>query len=191
MTSPKALLKELISNATTLENLTTNKPTFSYLYEGKMNYTVINSILIALKEVLIKENFCDFIPFVTRKRIYAITVEILYNAFKNSASPQKPVFLFFKIHKDRFIICCGNLIRSQTKEFIKNKIDTINQLSERELKELYFKELKNNFTEQGGAGLGLIEIGLKSTSLPPLNYEFIETQENNLVFFILSIEVKI
>lgn len=69
----------------------------------------------------------------------------------------------YRLGPEGFVINSINPILEQDKASLKNLVDEINAKDSKELKELYLKKLnENQFTEKGGAGLGLIELARKS-----------------------------
>lgn len=70
-----------------------------------------------------------------------------------------------------YFICCGNRIHVNDVVQLKNRIETVRNLSKEELKTLY-KEKRRQEPEPGskGAGLGLIEIARKSSRPPEYNF---------------------
>ncbi|MBL7113943.1 MAG: hypothetical protein ISS19_18535, partial [Bacteroidales bacterium] len=70
-----------------------------------------------------------------------------------------------------FIIRSANPILKDDIGRVKNKIDKINTLNSEEMRLLYRETITNGeFTEQGGAGLGLIEMA--KISCHPIHYKF-------------------
>lgn len=105
---------------------------------------------------------------------------------KNSTGvPDK--FFQVNIYADMVCLSSANTVDMKTKHHISNKINQLNALTEEELKELHQTLLKSSdFTEKGGAGLGLIEMARKSRH--PLRYYFVDINEHESQFF-LSLEV--
>lgn len=68
-------------------------------------------------------------------------------------------------------IFSSNLVNTQDKSFLENRLNFINNQNPEQLKELYTRVLDEGILgKKGGAGLGLIEIARKSTS--PIQIEF-------------------
>jgi hypothetical protein len=106
-----------------------------------------------------------------RKKSSFLIGESFQNIVKHGIKEKQPLSKlkynkdFFKIgiHDDRIVISSGNVINSKNVPNIKEKIDHINSLSDKELKALKQKVLEfGEVSEKGGAGLGLIEMVRKS-----------------------------
>jgi hypothetical protein len=87
-----------------------------------------------------------------------------------------------------FYISSANLVENKDIEGLKSKIEQINKLSKEELKKLYINVLSNQeFSNKGGAGLGLIEMARKSGQ--KLDFEF-EYYDDKYSYFYLQIKFK-
>ena len=73
------------------------------------------------------------------------------------------------------------------KENLESALNTVNNASQEELKEMYKKQIKEGkISEKGGAGLGLIDIARKTEE--PLEYQFLQLDQDTF-FFILKVEI--
>jgi len=81
-----------------------------------------------------------------------------------------------------YFIQTGNLVSDTNASILKSRIDYLNTLSKKELRQYYKERMKagNDNPASKGAGLGLIEIARRSTS--PIEYAF-EPGENGLQYF--------
>jgi hypothetical protein len=71
----------------------------------------------------------------------------------------------------KYFIRTTNPIRNNDVAYLKEKIDQVNGSSSDELRQLYRQTIMNGqFTDKGGAGLGLIEMVKISNN--PLQYKF-------------------
>lgn len=114
-----------------------------------------------------------------RKRVYHVMVECIENLYHHTersdveidaANNPFAVFTLMKEEKDYFLTT-GNYIKNSDIPKLKEVIDNVNSLSMEEKKAEYKKILKNKlFSEKGGAGLGMIEIAIRSSG--KLDYEF-------------------
>lgn len=110
-----------------------------------------------------------------RKKVYTVFVELIQNLFHH-AEPglvQKPNSNLAEIilTKDDFnyLIKTGNYIKNVKIPPLKSWIDKINNLSPQELKKTYLDVMQNSeFSEKGGASLGIIDIVRKSKN--PVQY---------------------
>lgn len=97
---------------------------------------------------------------------------------------------FFQINflPHRVIIASKNLVENQRINTLDDKINEINELDKDSLKDTWKKTIsEGNFSKEGGAGLGVIEMARKSGM--PLRKKFTPLN-NNLSQFFLAIELK-
>jgi hypothetical protein len=88
-----------------------------------------------------------------------------------------------------FYIGSVNIIENKKINYVKSKLNEVNDLDEDDLHLLYKKILTNNqFTDAGGAGLGFIEMARKTNQ--KLQYDFVKINEEYSYFYLL-IRVKI
>ena len=121
-----------------------------------------------------------------RKKSSFLIAESFQNLVKHGIKEKQPLSKlkynrdYFKIgiHDDRIVISSANIIRKTNTSTIKEKVDHINSLTDKELKALKQEVLEfGEVSEKGGAGLGLIEMVRKS-GLPlidkiiPLNDDY-------------------
>ena len=157
-------------------------------YSGPVDYDKLNMLL---KELMQAVEFSE-LDKVTGKRVYGIVVEILENIIKYSESgfnekhAGEPSISVEK-KEDRIFIKAGNTVRREVAERIINKIQEVNNLREKALKDLYEKRINEESKKDAtGAGLGLILIKLKS------GYEIsytLEKLEKDLEFLEITIAV--
>jgi hypothetical protein len=80
------------------------------------------------------------------------------------------------------------LVNNDEIKLLGNKIDQVNKMTREELKESCRTQiLQTEISSQGGSGLGITDISLKSEA--KLNYNFHEYDENSK-FFTSSIHIK-
>jgi len=77
------------------------------------------------------------------------------------------------IHDKSYYIQTGNVIKDSSVEILKSRIDLLNTLDKKELRNLYKEQLKseNDNPESKGAGIGLTEIARRASS--KIEYEFV------------------
>jgi hypothetical protein len=88
--------------------------------------------------------------------------------------------------EDNFYVCSGNLIENCDIEALKSSIDYLNSLSRDELRKYYKEKLRQDRSDDFGAGLGLIDMRKKAAA--PLEYYFAE-RKNDYSFFTLKIVI--
>ncbi len=92
---------------------------------------------------------------------------------------------------DVFYISTSNIVENEKAGFVKGKLDSVNSLEKKELKDLYVKVLKNKkLSEQGGAGLGFIEMVRKSKEKLDFDFERIN-DEISIFYFQIRIKSKL
>ena len=143
-------------------------------YKGPLTFSIISQLLNKLKEQM------DLLgeKIYTYKRILIIMVEILENIHKYIESQQVkgntiiPEIDFTLTKADStYHISATNLVGADARKIIQDKLDLINKLTPEELKKLYRQIIANGqFTKEGGAGLGFIEIA--KTSQSKIDYSF-------------------
>jgi hypothetical protein len=160
-------------------------------YKGILSFSTISQLLNKLKEQM------DLLgeKLTTYKRILVIMVEVLENIHKYIESQQETeeatqlAQVNFQLIKtgDKFLIKSSNLVRAEAQKRIKDKLDLINRLDHDELKGLYRQIISNGqFTKEGGAGLGFIEIA--KTSQNKINYSF-EKVDDAFVYYTINLEL--
>ncbi|MEH0155758.1 SiaB family protein kinase [Limibacter armeniacum] len=160
-----------------------------FSYKGQMSGKMLDEILEHMSDKLSdRESHIKL-----RRRVSIIAVEILQNVYHHYAavtegdSQHSPVIFMLGKNEDAYFIQSGNFVSVQKASYLKEKIDYVNSLSLEELKSKYREILSNgDFSEQGGAGLGIIDIVRKSGQ--PLDYKFVES-DNKQIFFELKINV--
>lgn len=87
----------------------------------------------------------------------------------------------------KYFVSSGNMVRSEDVEELKTRLEKIQSYSKKELASAYREILrKNRKEENGGAGLGLIEMARKASENIVFNFEEIE---NGYHFFTLTIRI--
>lgn len=129
-----------------------------------------------------------------RKRLINILVESaqnlkLYHCRACAAAGNHEMFLVAAKHTDRLFFYTGNYILKSDFNTIESRIKMINGLPKEQLNGLYRGILDyGSISDEGGAGLGFIEIARKSDS--PLNYELHKINDNT-DFFTLEIALNV
>jgi hypothetical protein len=153
-----------------------------FVYRGEI--TDRNSLpLLTLLET---EMMDDSYGFVGRKRLFMYVLESLQNIVKHgdhSGHGGMSIVAYSKTD-DGYTITTGNIIASDHVNDLKKRLDRVNRLGINEIKNLYRQILDSSeFSKKGGAGLGLIEMAMKTGSM--LDYDFVPV-DKNFSYFILS-----
>jgi hypothetical protein len=160
-------------------------------YTGTLSFNVINKLLVELKEQF--ETLGEKIAIY--KRVLVIMVEVLENINKYLESKNSNIEILskypveFKLFKsdNQYFMISRNVVTLDAQNVIREKLDLVNSLDAEELKALYRQIIANGqFTDDGGAGLGFIEIA--KTSQHKILYSF-EKVNDTFAYFIITIEI--
>ena len=132
-------------------------------YRGPVQYETIGELIHVLKEKTGQLGIQTGIY----KKILLVMIESLENIIKYNEYPDKAresdnnIHPTIRIEKQNtfYSISSSNLLNSSQADRIKTKINFLNNLDEYGIKELYKGIITNGeFSQKGGAGLGLIEM---------------------------------
>ena len=166
------------------------------MYSGPMWDDGIKGITSMVKVQLEGED----LPSSAAKSIFSVFVEqvtniLMYSAEKERFSPaaQDPAdistgMLLLGQKEKKYFIQTGNAIKSDSSKLIKDRIDHLNLMDKKELRQ-YYKEkirLENDNPISKGGGLGLIEIAKRATA--PIMYT-IEPVKEDLSYFTMLVEI--
>ena len=144
-------------------------------YNGHFKFETIQFLIYKAK----KEMDALGTEIAIKKKVVNIMVECLENIHKHSDLYESDDTLdikyaskfSFEIKDGEYRIISGNVILNSNIDKLKYKIDQVNQLDRNGLKKLYEQVItKTDISKKGGAGLGIIDIALKSTNR--IEYEF-------------------
>ena len=163
------------------------KDNLGYVYRGRFTQEITDNILSLTENKLEKEEHSSKI----KKRVYSILVECLQNITrhqddaKNDLPDSNGLFVIQK-QEDKYFITTGNMVMNDNIDYIKNLIETINSLEKEELKSYYKMVLEDgSLSAKGGAGLGLIDMALKSGN--KLLYQFRPVKDDSSFFYLHTI----
>ena len=156
-------------------------------YLGEITPGLTNTLLTIIKQD--SKVFDDEV--VVKKKVYKIIVECLENVCRysgeNEQNSRSSIFLLGK-SASHYHIITGNYINDKQAEKIEQKIIDINSLDREKLKDKHARVLSDGVvTDMGGAGLGLIDIALKSRN--KLEYQFMPVEGSPILFYILKVQV--
>lgn len=141
----------------------TNKFHISMVYQGIFTHENLKSLL-TMTEGSVSRN--DDISF--KKKAVNVMVELLQNICNHGWSPDpdavgKHGILVVSMLSEGCLISSGNYIQNSGVDALKEKINQINRLNSSELEDLYSETImKEEVPGQKGAGLGFIDIKMKS-----------------------------
>lgn len=172
-----ALHDEMVSNG------------FSLVYEGVFSHDIMKMFTSMTENNMDKQNEDKAV----RRKVFHVMVECLQNMTKHSddydASDGIGNGLFIVGKKEGFwnIITANKIHKSKIND-LSTSIDTINSMSQEELKVMYKKQIKEgSLSDKGGAGLGLIDIARKTGR--KLDYQFLPLDDNENFFFLLKVKI--
>ncbi len=131
------------------------------------------------------------------RKVFSIFVEMAQNVVKYSnkriikGKENNRGYGTISVYKQNhtIIIQSGNPVKSEIVDVIQNKCNTISQKNSDELKSYYKEQRKIPKAEyQKGAGLGFIDIALKTSN--QLDIDFIKIDEEEL-FFVFTVPINI
>jgi hypothetical protein len=158
------------------------KERLMFVYRG----VVTNENSIPLLMLLEKEMENSEFGFVGRKRLFMFVLESLQNVSRHSDKnlyADMSLVIYSKTDNG-YTVTTGNVLPSANINNLKIKLDEINNLQADEIRNFYRQMLSNSeFSDKGGAGLGLIEMAKKTGN--KLDYDFVPLDEE-FSYFILS-----
>lgn len=160
------------------------------IYSGPLWSDGIEGIADTLKKRLEFDNlplsasqsvFSVFIEQMNNMLMYSMEKEQFGNDDDRKEDISKGVFILGTKNKIYFVQS-GNVMKSESVEPLKNKIDYLNTLDKAALRKYYKEQIKHENTnpESKGAGLGFIEIARRASS--PIEYLFTPL-DDGFVFF--------
>jgi hypothetical protein len=154
------------------------------LFVFRGDITDRNSLpLLTLLENEMKD---DSYGFIGRKRLFMYVLESLQNIVKhgNRLNRGRMSLVSYSKTADGYTITTGNLIASDHVDNLRMRLEKVNKLDIIEIKNLYKQILNTSeFSEKGGAGLGLVEMAIKTGN--KLDYDFVSV-DNDFSYFILN-----
>jgi len=185
------MIFDMVAYSDMIKNLNIN-----IIYSGPMWDEGIKGIAEMVKAHLDH----DDLPGSSAKAIFSVFVEqvtnmLMYSAEKEQyVQPDKgnvdvSIGLLVLGHREKaFFIQTRNAIKNERVKFLKDRIDHLNTLDKKELRQLHKEQVRseNDNPESQGAGLGLIEIARRTTK--PIGYTF-EPAGEGLSYFTMYAEI--
>jgi hypothetical protein len=158
------------------------KERLMFVYRG----VVTNENSVPLLMLLEKEMENSEFGFVGRKRLFMFVLESLQNVSRHSNKTQHAdmsLVVYSKTGKG-YTVTTGNVLPVSSIIELKTRLDEINNLETKEIRNVYRQMLSSaEFSSKGGAGLGLIEMAKKTGN--KLDYDFVPI-DSEYSYFILS-----
>lgn len=153
-----------------------------FVYRG----IVTNDNSVPLLMLLEKEMENSEFGFVGRKRLFMFVLESLQNVSRHSQNTPHAHMSLVVYSKtgSGYTVTTGNVLPNQGISDLKVRLEEINKLETKEIRDVYRQMLSSSeFSSKGGAGLGLIEMAKKTGN--KLDYDFVPL-DNDYSYFILS-----
>jgi len=161
------------------------KDSLEYIYRGHFTEGITDNILEMAETTIEKRQ--DAVKI--KKKIYYIMVECLQNITRHQHNTLDSVessgIFVIQRREKKYYITTGNPIRIEKIDDLKAQIEKINKLEQKELRQYYLKKMEEGeFSEKGGAGLGLIGMARKSGE--KLAYDFTPINDEYSYFYLLT-----
>jgi len=154
------------------------------LYKGDFSSSSNFNIIEMLNNNFLKDGEVD--P--SKLKIIVAIIEVLQNISihgKSISGSKEGIFAIRDINNELYIEC-GNFIKQESYEPLKEILESVKACNNNELEKLYKKKLGASYLSgKNSAGLGLLEIARFSNN--SFSYKFEETSENQLFY---SIKIK-
>ena len=124
------------------------------------------------------------------RKISFLTVEVIQNIIHHSdKNPKGETFAYFEIIKDsdNYVIKSGNLLLKENTEELEKKLESVESSSHDEIKQKIMTKLDNgDFSDKGGAGIGLLSIKKRTDRGMSYNIEYFK-EDYNFIHFEIKI----
>lgn len=138
--------------------------------------------LIPITDIIKIYSEDDPILMMNKQKVSYLIIEAFQNVIRYSKTKKNNDFFSFRKIEENYFITTQNKIDNESLFELKNRIDNLNLKTQEELKEIYRYTLTNNeFSNQGGAGLGFIEMLRKSKQ--KIEYFFEKNCDNEISFY--------
>jgi hypothetical protein len=158
-------------------------------FKGEITNSLLTSILQLVDDGLERKNE----DIKIKRKVFSVLLECLQNIYNyqqtypTDQESYQSATLMIQRTQNAYFISTGNYMSNQKISELQDKILKVNTLSYDELKDFYKEVLsRQEPTETGGAGLGLIDMARKSGE--KITYNFDSISEN---YSFYSLQVKI
>ena len=154
-----------------------------------------------MAEILLKRLEFDDMTMSASQSVFSIFIEQINNMMMYSAEKEQKnnsegelqeissgIFIL-GVQDNVYFVQSGNMVTDRNAETLKSRIDYLNTLDKKELRQYYKQQMnaENDNPESKGAGIGLIEIARRASG--PIEYEF-EPDGEGLQFFTMYAKVR-
>ncbi len=156
-----------------------------FAYTGTFEHFITTVLLKSIKnELKVTQGGVD-------KKVYNIVVESIENISKysldESTNGNSGILLLCKLEK-KYVVITGNIILNTDIPMLKAKLEKVSKLDREELKEAYREQIASKRTHENRAGLGIIDIALKSGN--NMKYDF-QPNNDTTSFYLFQTEINI
>ncbi len=159
---------------------------FSLVYKGMISDDITEK-MVRLSEIDIQDKQ-DLKKI--KKKVPIVMVECFQNIIKHKKKSEvknytnlKEDFTATRNIENNYFISTANIIKNEDISYLNKKLNKVNKMTKEELKALYLEVLaEGEISEEGGAGLGLIEIAKKSGN--KLTFDFEKVDDEFSLFFL-------
>ncbi len=155
-------------------------------FTGHFDHLVTTSLLKNIKNKLSVLQSATGID----KKVYNVIVESIENISKYSTiknQNQNIAMLLLCKSETHFTVITGNHILNNDIDELKKKLDKVASHSLVELKKMYREQMLSKRTHENSAGLGIIDIAIKSDN--HIKYDFKQLTEHTS-FYLFQTEIK-
>ena len=168
-----------------------NEDSLSFIYHGFMSDEFTANIISLSEKKIEKSDDSAAIKHKVSFLIAESFQNIIRHGIPSGESNSlinKPGIFIYRIIGNTYIISSANIIANPNISKVTEKLTHVNNLNKDQLHDLYQEIRKNtDFSEKGGAGLGLIEMARKTGN--KLEYDF-EKIDDQFSFFYLQLKFK-
>ena len=176
--------KESLDNIVEIHK-TLNKEDIRLIYNGVMNQESLKGLLQTIEGHLSDQTD-------QKNKMFYIVMEMLQNIVKHASNPNgeeggNPGIFFISENNGKHLLTAGNYMRNEHVKELNNKIEYVNNLSEKEMEEYYNLSLFDfEIDDSKKAGLGIIDLRIKSGNKIA---HFLKKIDDNYTFFSLQIQI--
>lgn len=161
-------------------NLASNNGILFY-YTGEFSQNVIGAMSDSLKQQLDSVG----VSGPARRKVFSTFVEmaqnIMHYADGEAVAAGRLGALAVGRHEERFFVMCGNPVKIEHVERIRNKLEPLRIMNLDEIKAAYRQQLRNDEHDKDaisrGAGLGFLTVARESAE--PLEYQIVFSSQRN------------
>jgi hypothetical protein len=158
-----------------------HRSTNMFVFKGEINSILVDGILMSLESILKEKEPHQ----VLRKKLYSVVLESLQNVLHHADGTH--TILLITDHSSTYHIELCSRVEILKVAELKEWLETINVLSEEEIRAAYRKILdKGQFSKKGTAGLGFLDIARRTGHT--IDFEF-APQDQDIYSFLIRLTI--